>query len=101
MRGMLHVYSASALVVILSGAALGEEPAEKKGAALAGKAHALLKEHCYRCHGQDGANEGGLNFILRRDKLAAGGKYLVPGQPGQSLLYQRMKEASMPPEGEG
>ena len=33
-------------------------------AALAKKAHDILKANCYRCHGQDGAVEGGFNYVL-------------------------------------
>ena len=29
---------------------------------LAGKAHRLLKMYCYRCHGENGAAEGGFNY---------------------------------------
>src|SRR4051812_8975448 len=47
-------------------------------AALAARAHAILKANCYRCHGQEGAVEGGLNYILDRDKLIARRK-VVPG----------------------
>ena len=34
---------------------------------LAIEAQAVLRKHCYRCHGQDGAVEGGFNFILERE----------------------------------
>jgi WD40 repeat protein/mono/diheme cytochrome c family protein len=68
-------------------------------AALAVKAHAILKANCHRCHGQDGALEGGMNYVLDRDKLIAR-KKIVPGKPDASPLYQRIARGKMPPEGE-
>jgi mono/diheme cytochrome c family protein len=69
-------------------------------AILAQRVSEVLKTNCYRCHGENGANEGGLNFILRLDKLRAQSKYVVPGQPDQSNLYRRVANQSMPPSGE-
>ena len=62
---------------------------------------ALFQTHCYRCHGQDGANEGGLNYILDRDKLVERRK-LVPGQPNKSRLFKRLTNPDdpMPPADE-
>ena len=37
---------------------------------LAAKASAILDTHCHRCHGKDGAIEGGFNYILDFAKLA-------------------------------
>jgi WD40 repeat protein len=82
------------LLVAWSPAWAGEEPA-----ALAGKAQAILKAHCHRCHGQDGSVEGGMNFILDPDKLIARRK-VRPGQAERSLLFQRMADGEMPPAGE-
>jgi WD40 repeat protein len=66
---------------------------------LAPRARAILEKACYRCHGQDGAVEGGLNFILDRDKLVARRK-IVPGQPDKSPLFLRLSKDRMPPAGE-
>jgi len=88
------------MVRALTGVSHAQDAAQKDSDVLYHKAQGILKTHCYRCHGQDGANEGGFNYILLRDKMVAGGKYLVPGQPGKSRLYQRMADESMPPEGE-
>jgi tetratricopeptide (TPR) repeat protein len=75
--------------------------AEPDPTALAAKAQDLLKTHCYRCHGQDGANEGGFNYILDLAKLKAR-KKVVPGEPDKSKLYRRLTSGSdpMPPEEE-
>ncbi len=65
---------------------------------LAAKAQSILKQHCYRCHGQDGTAEGGFNFVLRRDKLVEGGKYIAAGKAADSFLLQRILEGEMPPD---
>src|SRR5207249_2907132 len=66
---------------------------------LAASVQAVLRKSCHRCHGQDGAVEGGFNFILDRDKLVARRK-VVPGQPDKSPLFRRVLKGSMPPKGE-
>lgn len=61
----------------------------------------IFATHCHRCHGRDGANEGGFNFVLDRDRLVASRK-VVPGDPAKSKLLARMTSADdpMPPEEE-
>jgi len=65
---------------------------------LAAKARELLQMHCYRCHGKDGANEGGMNYILDVGKLVERRK-IQPGQPDKSRLVKRLTNAldPMPP----
>jgi mono/diheme cytochrome c family protein len=63
---------------------------------LAAQAQIVLKTHCHRCHGQDGSDKGGFNYVLDRDKLLARNK-VVPGKPAESLLYQRVLAGEMPP----
>jgi mono/diheme cytochrome c family protein len=67
--------------------------------ALGHKAQAILQASCHRCHGRDGAIEGGMNYVLDRDKLIAR-KKVLPGKAEQSPLYKRMAAAKMPPPGE-
>jgi tetratricopeptide (TPR) repeat protein len=89
--------SALALLVafVLSSRAGAEEPS------LAQKVLAILKANCHRCHGHDGANEGGFNFVLDRQRLVDR-KKIVPGNPAKSKLYQRLLTADdpMPPADE-
>jgi len=66
---------------------------------LAAKAQAVMKTHCYRCHGQDGAVEGGVNYITDLSKLVAR-KKVVPNDPTASRLFRRMDDGTMPPPGE-
>ena len=63
---------------------------------LAAKAQAVFKTHCYRCHGQDGAIEGGLNYVADLGKLVAR-KKVVPGNPAASRLFKRIDDGTMPP----
>lgn len=69
----------------------------------------LLSEHCFACHGPDGAKrKGGLRLDTREGLLGAakdGGALVVPGQPGQSVLIRRITTADaqevMPPPKSG
>jgi tetratricopeptide (TPR) repeat protein len=82
------------LAMILS-AALAAEP---DGAALARQAHDILKANCYRCHGQDGAVEGGMNYVLDFKTLVVR-KKIIPGDAAKSKLYKRLTsdDDPMPP----
>jgi mono/diheme cytochrome c family protein len=67
--------------------------------ALARKAQEILKTSCYRCHGEDGAVEGGFNYALDFKQLVAK-KKVVPGKPDESRLLKRVVKGDMPPEEE-
>jgi Planctomycete cytochrome C len=71
---------------------------ELDGRELAQKAHTILKTHCYRCHGQDGANEGGFNYVTDL-RLLVSRKRVAPGEPAKSKLIKRMTHPDdpMPP----
>jgi tetratricopeptide (TPR) repeat protein/mono/diheme cytochrome c family protein len=79
--------------------ATAEEPADRQ--ALAARAAQVLKAHCHRCHGQDGANEGGFNFALDARQLVERRKVIV-GEPGRSRLFKRLtsEDSPMPPDDE-
>jgi mono/diheme cytochrome c family protein len=64
---------------------------------LAAAAQAVLRTHCYRCHGLDGASKGGFGYVLNRAELIAHGK-IVPSDVGHSKLYRRVSSGDMPPE---
>jgi WD40 repeat protein len=66
---------------------------------LSKKALAVLNTHCHRCHGQEGAVEGGMNYVLDREKLVLR-KKIVPGHAEQSPLYKKVAADKMPPSGE-
>ncbi len=76
-------------------------PISAEETALADQVRAVLKENCYRCHGEDGANEGGFNFALNLDKLAR--TLVTPQNASDSVLYQRVSatdDSVMPPPDE-
>jgi cytochrome c553 len=50
------------------------------------KAVAVLERNCFRCHGKDGSNEGGVDYILDVKKLIDKRK-VVPGAAEKSRLY--------------
>jgi WD40 repeat protein len=93
---MGSVRSHCPIVLIICLAASGPSRAEDP---LAARALAILDANCHRCHGKDGAIEGGMNFILDRDKLVARRK-IVPGKPDESPLFKRLTSGKMPPAGE-
>jgi WD40 repeat protein/mono/diheme cytochrome c family protein len=84
------------LAALLVGAAPAAEPAP---AALARKAQGVLRANCHRCHGKDGAVEGGFNYVLDLDRLLARRK-VIPGSPEQSPLFRRVASGKMPPPGQ-
>jgi mono/diheme cytochrome c family protein len=71
------------------------------GEALAKKTQDVLRANCYRCHGQDGASEGGFNFILNLEKVAR--THVKAKDPASSLLFDRLTaddDSVMPPPDE-
>ncbi len=55
----------------------------------------LLTNHCQRCHGGNGSDEGGLNFVLDVQRLVAR-EIVKPGDAENSLLFQRVAAGEMP-----
>lgn len=60
----------------------------------------LLKEHCFRCHGEQ---EQGLLRLDSRERLLQGGESAQPaivvGEPESSLLIEQVTTQQMPPDG--
>jgi mono/diheme cytochrome c family protein len=69
-------------------------------AAAARQAGAILASQCVSCHGPE-KKKGGLDLTLRERALAGGhsGAGIVPGEPGESLLVEKITEGEMPPTG--
>lgn len=61
----------------------------------------IFKAHCFHCHGQDEHRDGGLDLRLVRFLKTGGesGPAIIPGNPDDSLLLQRVQNHEMPPEG--
>src|SRR6476659_2510674 len=59
----------------------------------------ILRTYCFDCHGANEKPKGGLDLRLRRLIVKGGdsGPAVVPGDPGASLLLQRVLEGEMPP----
>ncbi len=66
---------------------------------MAKSAESILKKHCYDCHGNQGSNEGGFNFVLDVRRLTSGNHYVHPKSPAQSLISERIVKGEMPPAG--
>lgn len=88
MRRMLLI----AVAACAAGSAFAADP-------LAAKAKAILDTHCHRCHGQDGAIEGGFNYVLDVAKLLDR-KKIIAGNAAGSPLVKRIASGTMPPPGE-
>ena len=60
----------------------------------------ILKSACFHCHGEAGTNEANLDVRLVRFLISGGdsGAAIVPGDPEESLLFQRVRDGEMPPE---
>lgn len=84
------------LALLASAAPAG---AADDAAQLAQQAQAVLKTHCYRCHGQDGSVEGALNYVTDLGTLVAR-KKVVPNDPKGSRLFRRVDDGTMPPPDE-
>jgi serine/threonine-protein kinase len=56
---------------------------------LARKAKAFFTTHCYRCHGQNGSNEGNMNFVTELKQLVEK-KKVVPKEPAKSRVFKRI-----------
>jgi len=91
------------VLLVVAAAGLGVPAARADGPTgdtkpneLALAARAVLATYCYRCHGENGANEGGFSAATDRDRLVAK-KRIVPGDPNKSLVIRRVTEGEMPP----
>jgi formylglycine-generating enzyme required for sulfatase activity/serine/threonine protein kinase len=79
-----------------------QQSAPLEATPLASKAQKVLQKNCYRCHGENGAIEGGFNYVLDAKRLRVR-KKVIAGQPDDSPLYKRLIDPTtpMPPEEEG
>ena len=61
---------------------------------------AILRTHCFQCHGEEPEVQGNLDLRLVRFMHRGGdsGAAIVPGKPEDSPLYQRLRDGEMPPD---
>jgi|GEM_PF-530468 len=90
-----QVKQGAAQMAVLQNAALPITTSVIAQDATALKVRKILESRCYYCHGEDGAAEGGLNFILDYDRLVAT-KQIVPEEPLKSGLYRKIVLDDMP-----
>ena len=91
-----RIFPLAVAVLVHAAAPVAADDDPKK---LASDMQLVLKTHCYRCHGQDGAIEGGMNYVTDLAKLVSR-KKVVPGNAGASRLFKRIDDGTMPPPGE-
>jgi mono/diheme cytochrome c family protein len=77
------------------------EPGATDCTGLRTQARRILEVNCAACH-QDPANQANFSFCLDVDRLAmsvssTGKRFLVPGSPEQSRLFERVANGEMPP----
>ena len=87
-------------------AAASEPPATDSGdldpEQLAIEGTRILNEHCKKCHG-DGKQGNPVLDVTKRENLvdkvvSEGRRYIVPGKPQESYIWERVFNESMPPE---
>src|SRR5687768_611031 len=85
---MLAVYSAPAL-------ARGEVPQFEQDV------RPIFAQHCLKCHGLEARKAAlDLRTPLLIEEGGESGPILMKGSPDESSLFKRVKDRSMPPEGE-
>ncbi len=96
MPTLRHFFAGIAVLTIglISGpaASIAQDPKVE----IAKKAQGVLKTHCYKCHGEAGAVEGGFNYVADLERLIQR-KKIVPGRADDSPIYKRINNGSMPP----
>ncbi len=92
-----------ALVIIFFLAAKGwcatVEPGKGERLKLTGEVRAIFEAKCVDCHGPEVPRpKGKFGYVLDLKRLAANPKYVVPGQPEKSDLYDLVFHDEMPGE---
>jgi mono/diheme cytochrome c family protein/DNA-binding beta-propeller fold protein YncE len=90
-------FAALALVAAVTAADPPQAPRPAQTRAqLAAAAKAVFTTHCYRCHGKDGADEGGFGSVLDRRRLVES-KLVTAGDATRGRLLRRVTKGEMPP----
>ena len=92
----------SAVCLLIASAFLAlQAPALRAGETISfeGQIRPIFKAYCLDCHGGGEKLKGKLDLRLRRFAAKGGesGPAFVPGDPGNSLMVERMKSGEMPP----
>ena len=67
-----------------------------------GAAERILKTYCASCHDEGPASQAGFDFVLDVGRLTTActntkGRFIVPGDPNRSAIYERAANNTMPP----
>jgi mono/diheme cytochrome c family protein len=89
------VFAASAFLCIVT----TSSPLRAEDVKLAQQVQEIFKKACARCHGPEGTNEGGMNYVLDVRKLIDK-KKIVTGDAAKSKLFKKVSGGEMPPEDE-
>jgi serine/threonine-protein kinase len=74
-------------------------PAPAASEEIATRAEAILRKHCFACHGKEGQKvRGKLKVLDRAVLLDPERKIVVPGKPDESELVKQVEGEMMPPE---
>ncbi len=101
-EGVLTAFSKHLLVltqVFLSTVALPAQAAAARSDLTFEKdVRPILKAHCFHCHGETEKPKGGVDLRLKRFMLSKtdDGTVLVPGKPGESLMFKLVASGEMP-----
>jgi mono/diheme cytochrome c family protein len=78
-----------------------QQQLRRRAEELAPEAQAILRHHCYECHGQKPDKvEKKLNVLNHASLVDSDRRIVVPGKPDDSRLIQRIADGSMPLEEE-
>ncbi len=99
MLRVLFAFTAFSLAAPIAQGAAGDALAPRERGDLAIRARAILKKHCYDCHG--GPASRGTIAVLEHPKLVAAGPnpvpFVAPGQAAASQIIHFLEDGSMPP----
>ncbi len=104
-RATLLVGAALALIVVGALALLDRQMARErqrqKAIAEAPLVRDILERNCYECHGRNPRTaKKKLDVLNHAQLIDSDRRIVVPGEPGESRLIQRIRDGSMPPEEE-
>ena len=100
---MRVIFPLLAAFILLAGERSDSAPAKPPGtqekARLAGDVFKIFEAKCADCHGGHLPKpKGKFGYVLDLKRVAANPKYVVPGDPGESELFQLVKDDEMPGE---
>jgi len=92
----LRISVFASLLALFSATGYADEP---KSLTYEKHVRPIFRAHCFDCHGATAELQGGLDLRLVRSMTKGGesGPAIVPGQPADSFLLERVTSGEMPP----